>query len=212
MHLIDPQKTGDTIAMFDIDISKMAVIGTVALVVLGPERLPRVARTAGTLLGRAQRYVNSVRAEVDQQIRIDELRKVKDEVELAVTNVQSAVERTVREHAGELQAGVDAAAGILKEGLPTADLPSVHDRTGDLHVDLFKVRPAQLPMSGQSDASVSSPRPNAVSSMAPAFAGRQRRATWLSSIAGGRGAAVKRTRVVSMAASKALGRNCNRLT
>jgi sec-independent protein translocase protein TatB len=45
--------------MFDIDISKMAVIGTVALVVLGPERLPRVARTAGTLLGRAQRYLTS---------------------------------------------------------------------------------------------------------------------------------------------------------
>jgi sec-independent protein translocase protein TatB len=60
--------------MFDIDISKMAVIGTVALVVLGPERLPRVARTAGTLLGRAQRYLTSVRAEVDQQMRIDELR------------------------------------------------------------------------------------------------------------------------------------------
>ncbi|KAA1011126.1 twin-arginine translocase subunit TatB [Paraburkholderia panacisoli] len=197
--------------MFDIDISKMAVIGTVALVVLGPERLPRVARTAGTLLGRAQRYLNSVRAEVDQQIRIDELRKVKEDVELAVTNAQSAVDRTVRQHAGELQAGVDAAAASLKEVLPTADLPSVHDRTGDLQADLFKVRPAQLPMSGQSDASVHTRRLDAVSSMAPAFAGQQTRARWRGSVSGGRGAAVKRTRIVSMAASKALGRNCGRL-
>jgi sec-independent protein translocase protein TatB len=197
--------------MFDIDISKMAVIGTVALVVLGPERLPRVARTAGTLLGRAQRYLNSVRAEVDQQIRIDELRKVKEDVELAVTNAQSAVDRTVRQHAGELQAGVDAAAASLKEVLPTADLPSVHDRTGDLQADLFKVRPAQLPMPGQSDASVHPLRPDGVSSIAPAFAGQPTRARWRGSVAGGRGAAVKRTRVVSMAASKALGRNCGRL-
>jgi sec-independent protein translocase protein TatB len=197
--------------MFDIDISKMAVIGTVALVVLGPERLPRVARTAGTLLGRAQRYLNSVRAEVDQQIQIDELRKVKEGVELAVTNVQSAVDRTVRQHAGELQAGADAAAASLKEVLPTADLPSVHDLTGDLQADLFKVRPAQLPMSGQSDASLHAPRPDAVSSMAPAFAGQQTRARRRGSVSGARGAAVKRTRVVSMAASKALGRNCGRL-
>ena len=196
--------------MFDIDISKMAVIGTVALVVLGPERLPRVARTAGTLLGRAQRYLNSVRAEVDQQIRIDELRKVKEGIELAVTNVQGTVDRTVRQHTGELQAGVDAAAASLKEVLPTAYLPSVHEGTGELQADLFKVRPARLPMSGRSDASVHAPRPDAVSSMAPAFAGQQTRARWRSSVSGGRGTAVKRTRIVSMAASKALGRNCGR--
>jgi sec-independent protein translocase protein TatB len=193
--------------MFDIDISKMAVIGTVALVVLGPERLPRVARTAGTLLGRAQRYLSSVRAEVDQQIRIDELRKLKEGFELTVTNVQGTVDRTVRQHAGELQAGVDAAAASLKEALPTAYLPSVHEGPGDLQADLFKVRPARLPMSGQSDVSVRSPRADAVSLMTPAFAGQQPRARWRGSVSGSRGAAVKRTRVVSMAASKALGRN-----
>ncbi|SMG48667.1 Sec-independent protein translocase protein TatB [Paraburkholderia susongensis] len=197
--------------MLDIDISKMAVIGTVALVVLGPERLPRIARTAGALLGHAQRYLNSVRAEVDQQIRIDELRKMKEGIELAVTNAQGTVERTVHQHAGELQAGVDAAAACLKEVLPTAYLPSVHESTGDLQADLFKVRPAHLPMSGQSDAPAHALRPDAFSSMAPAFAGRQARARWRGSVSGGRGAAVKRTRVVSMAASKALGRNGGRL-
>lgn len=197
--------------MFDIDISKMAVIGTVALVVLGPERLPRVARTAGALLGRAQRYLNGVRAEVDQQIRIDELRKMKEGIELAVTNMQGTVDRAVRQHAGELQAGVDATAASLKEVMPTAYLPSVHDGTDDLQADLFKVRPAQLPMSGQFEASIHAPRPDAVSSMAPAFSSQQARARWRGSASGGRGAAVKRTRVVSMAASKALGRNGGRL-
>jgi sec-independent protein translocase protein TatB len=197
--------------MFDIDISKMAVIGTVALVVLGPERLPRVARTAGTLLGRAQRYLSGVRAEVDKQIRLDELRKVKDDIEQAVTNVQGTVDRTVRQHADELQAGVDAAAVSLKEALPSGYLSSVHEGSGDLQADLFKVRPPQLQMSGQSDASIHAPRTNAVSSTAPAFAAQHTRAKWRGSVAGGRGATVKRTRVVSMAARKALGRNCGRL-
>ncbi|RKE40124.1 sec-independent protein translocase protein TatB [Paraburkholderia sp. BL23I1N1] len=196
--------------MFDIDISKMAVIGTVALVVLGPERLPRVARTAGALLGRAQRYLNGVRAEVDRQIRIEELRKMKDGIELAVTNMQGTVDRAVRQHAGELQAGVDAAAS-LKEVSSTVYLPSVHDGANDLQADLFKVRPAQWPMSGQSDASIHAPRPDVVSSMAPAFSSQQARARRRGSASGGRGAAVKRTRVVSMAASKALGRNGGRL-
>lgn len=197
--------------MFDIDISKMAVIGTVALVVLGPERLPRVARTAGTLLGRAQRYLNSVRAEVDQQIRIDELRKVKDGIERAVTDVQGTVDRTVRQHAGELQADVDTAAIGLGEALPASYLTSVHEGAGNVQADLFKIRPAQSQMPGRSNASIHSPRPDAVSSLAPAFATQQTRARWRGSVSGSRSAAVKRTRVVSMAASKALGRNCGRL-
>lgn len=197
--------------MFDINVSKMAVIGTVALIVLGPERLPRVARTAGALLGRAQRYLNGVRKEVEQQIQLDELRKVKDGIEQAVDSVQGTVARTVREHTGELQASVDAAVVSLQEVLPTAHLPSVHESTGDLQADLFKVRPAQLQMSGQSDALIDSPRPDADSSMAPALAGQQARVKWRGSVSGGRGAAVRRTRVVSTAASKALGRNRGRL-
>ncbi|MFM0199539.1 Sec-independent protein translocase protein TatB [Paraburkholderia fungorum] len=197
--------------MFDVDISKLAVIGTVALVVLGPERLPRVARTAGTLLGRAQRYLNSVRAEVDQQIRIDELRKVKDGIERAVTDVQGTVDRTVRQHVGELQADVDAAAVSLREALPVTYLTSVHEGTGNVQADLFKIRPAQLPMLGQSNASIHSSQPDAVSSLVSAFSAQQTRARWRGSVSGSRSAAVKRTRVVSMAASKALGRNCGRL-
>lgn len=64
--------------MFDIGISKIALISVVALVVLGPERLPRVARTAGNLFGRAQRYMSEVKEEVNRQMEQEELKKMKE--------------------------------------------------------------------------------------------------------------------------------------
>ena len=65
--------------MIDIGLSKMALIGAVALIVIGPEKLPRVARTVGTLLGKAQRYVSDVKAEVNRSMELDELRKMNAE-------------------------------------------------------------------------------------------------------------------------------------
>jgi len=62
--------------MIDIGLSKMALIGAVALIVIGPEKLPRVARTVGTLLGKAQRYVADVKSEVNRSMELDELRKM----------------------------------------------------------------------------------------------------------------------------------------
>jgi sec-independent protein translocase protein TatB len=88
--------------MFDLDVSKMALIGVVALVVLGPERLPRVARTAGALLGRAQRYINDVKSEVTREIEIEELRKMKTGFEAAASSVQNTIHDTVREHTADL--------------------------------------------------------------------------------------------------------------
>ena len=77
--------------MFDIGLSKMALIGAVALVVIGPEKLPRVARTVGMLLGRAQRYVTDVKAEVNRSMELDELRKMKDTMEGAARDVESSI-------------------------------------------------------------------------------------------------------------------------
>lgn len=77
--------------MIDLGISKMALIGAVALIVIGPEKLPRVARTVGTLLGKAQRYVNDVKAEVNRSMELDELRKMKDSVESAARDVENSV-------------------------------------------------------------------------------------------------------------------------
>jgi len=78
--------------MIDIGLSKMALIGAVALIVIGPEKLPRVARTLGALLGKAQRYVADVKAEVNRSMELDELRKIKTTVEDAAREVQQEMQ------------------------------------------------------------------------------------------------------------------------
>ena len=77
--------------MLDFGISELALIAVVALVVIGPEKLPRVARTVGALLGKAQRYVADVKAEVNRSMDLDELKKMKESVEGAAREVQSGV-------------------------------------------------------------------------------------------------------------------------
>jgi len=198
--------------MFDFDVSKMAVIGVVSLVVLGPERLPRVARTAGMLLGRAQRYLSSVQSALARQLQMDELRKLKSTIEQAAADVQGSVERTVSQHAGELQAGVDSAAATLQAAMPAAYLPSIHEGAGDLQVELFKVRPAQLPASIPTGASfLSDGRDGAASFAGSAPAGQRARSKWRGTASASRRGAIKRSRIVSTAASKALGRDLGRL-
>ncbi len=81
--------------MFDIGVSELGVIGVVALIVLGPERLPRVARTVGNLLGRAQRYLAEVKSAVNRQMDLEELRSMKAGVEESVRDIQSSVASNV---------------------------------------------------------------------------------------------------------------------
>ena len=77
--------------MFDVGFSEMVVIGVVALVVLGPERLPKVARTLGVLFGRMQRYVAQVKSDINREMELAELGKVKTEFESAARSFQSEV-------------------------------------------------------------------------------------------------------------------------
>lgn len=93
--------------MIDLGISKMALIGAVALIVIGPEKLPRVARTVGTLLGKAQRYVNDVKAEVNRSMELDELRKMKDSVESAARDVEQSVRTGTADFEREWSAGLN---------------------------------------------------------------------------------------------------------
>ena len=95
--------------MIDIGLSKMALIGAVALIVIGPEKLPRVARTVGTLLGKAQRYVADVKSEVNRSMELDELRKMKDSVENAARDVEQSIQTSASdlERAGRLEFGID---------------------------------------------------------------------------------------------------------
>jgi len=80
--------------MFDVSFTELLVIGVVALVVIGPERLPKVARTLGHLVGRAQRYVNDVKTDIQREVELDELRKLKDQMQDAAQSVQSSLQNT----------------------------------------------------------------------------------------------------------------------
>jgi sec-independent protein translocase protein TatB len=77
--------------VIDLGLAKIALIGAVALIVIGPEKLPRVARTIGTLLGKAQRYISDVKAEVSKSIELDELKKMKDTMQEAASDVENSI-------------------------------------------------------------------------------------------------------------------------
>lgn len=83
--------------MFDIGFSELLVIGVVALVVIGPERLPKVARTVGLLLGRAQRYVSDVKSEIHREIELDELKKLKADMEEASQRIQGELQTSFKD-------------------------------------------------------------------------------------------------------------------
>lgn len=114
--------------MFDISFSEMILIAVVALVVIGPERLPKVARTAGHLLGRLQRYVSDVKSDINREIQLDELKKLRAEIQESARSVEQtlssemnaarqAMTQTAQQVSGENQ------AAAANEPLPTAATP-----------------------------------------------------------------------------------------
>ena len=82
--------------MFDIGFSEIVVVAVVALIVIGPERLPKAARTLGHLFGRLQRYVNDVKSDISREIELDELRKLQQQVQSAASDFKSSVESAAR--------------------------------------------------------------------------------------------------------------------
>lgn len=96
--------------MIDLGLSKLAIIGVVALIVIGPEKLPKVARMAGTLYGRAQRYLHDVKSEVSREIELDELRNLHKEVQESAQSFKDEVEHTVHSHVDEVEALWDGRA------------------------------------------------------------------------------------------------------
>ena len=96
--------------MLDMSFSEIAVIGVVALVVLGPERLPKVARTAGQLFGRVQRYVATVKADINREMETSELAKIKQEVQDAAKSFEQTVQQSansVEKEASAISQSVD---------------------------------------------------------------------------------------------------------
>lgn len=102
--------------MVDIGFSELLVIAAVALVVVGPQRLPVLTRTVGTLLGRAQRYVSDVKSDIQRQMDLEELRKMKQGVEDLGQNIQTSVTEAQRE--------VEGLASSFEEGLSGAESDS----------------------------------------------------------------------------------------
>ena len=96
--------------MFDIGFSELLVIGVVALVVIGPEKLPRMARTIGHLAGRLQRYVSDVKADINREIELDELRKMRDSMQKSASDMQSSVSSELTKTADDLNKTVEAVA------------------------------------------------------------------------------------------------------
>ena len=116
--------------MIDLGLSKLAIIGAVALIVIGPEKLPKVARMAGTLYGRAQRYLNDVKSEVSREIELEELRNLHKEVQSTaqsiqdeVQNLASSVENTISSQIDEVQSAWrdESAALPLTPAYATSD-------------------------------------------------------------------------------------------
>lgn len=136
--------------MFDVGFSEMLVIGIVALVVIGPERLPKVARTIGHLMGRAQRYVNDVKRDIDREMQIEELRKLQEQmqetarsietsVNTQVSEVKSGLEQTHAAVEGHLSAdmGVQAVAESSMPSSPTPEGASASGAAGPMPATAF---------------------------------------------------------------------------
>lgn len=97
--------------MFDIAFTELMIIGLVALIVIGPEKLPRMARTVGNLAGRLQRYVADVKADINREIELDELRKMRDSMQKAASDFESSVRSEVAETETDLNKTVEEVVG-----------------------------------------------------------------------------------------------------
>jgi len=109
--------------MFDFGFSKLLLIGIVALIVIGPERLPRVARTLGHLYGRLQRYVSQVKSDIHREMEAAEIGKVKSEFENAARAFQSEVETQARDAEREIREAEMAIERSLDIHAPPANEP-----------------------------------------------------------------------------------------
>ena len=110
--------------MFDFSFGELAVIGAVALVVLGPERLPKVARTVGEWAGKAQRYVSQVKADINREMEVAELKKLQEQARGIAHEFESAVQSEVK----GIESSVNSAVDASKSDVSTLGADSWNDR------------------------------------------------------------------------------------
>jgi sec-independent protein translocase protein TatB len=112
--------------MFDIGFSEIVVIAVVALVVLGPEKLPKTARTLGHLFGRLQRYVNDVKSDIKRELELDELRKLQQNVQSAAKEIEDSMvsaTRDVEQNVRDVEAALSPTAGDAPSNPPAETAP-----------------------------------------------------------------------------------------
>ena len=147
--------------MFDIGFTELLVIGVVALLVIGPERMPKVARTAGHLFGRFQRYVSSVKADINREMDIDELRRAGENFKQSVEDAAKGVETRVAEAEFTMRDEAKGISGKLNDAL--SDLERHDPHLGDQ----LKIMREEVPP-GQGDETVTEPVAELEDNAAPA--------------------------------------------
>ncbi|MDX9951287.1 MAG: Sec-independent protein translocase protein TatB [Methylophilaceae bacterium] len=117
--------------MFDIAFTELVLIAIVALVVIGPEKLPKVARTVGSLLGRMQRYVATVKQDVERELQMAELKKMQQDIEQNARTLQSGVENSIHAGLSELKQPFNESSAAVSEPPPAirSKSPSDSDKT-----------------------------------------------------------------------------------
>ena len=145
--------------MFDFSFAELLVIGVVALIVIGPERMPKVARTAGLLFGRAQRYVSEVKADINNQLKLEELRKIEADLRAKASTAEHMIIEETRHVEQEFRGVAEQVIPATDQGeaaeekpaetqpLPSAEIPSV--ASAQLELGLDTARPHQAETSSK---------------------------------------------------------------
>jgi sec-independent protein translocase protein TatB len=145
--------------MFDFSFAELLVIGVVALIVIGPERMPKVARAAGLLFGRAQRYVSEVKADINNQLKLEELRKIEADLRAKASTAEHMIIEETRHVEQEFRGVAEQVIPATDQGeaaeekptetqpLPSAEIPSV--ASAQLELGLDTARPHQAETSSK---------------------------------------------------------------
>ena len=132
--------------MFDVGFSELVLIAVVGLIVIGPERLPKVARTLGHMFGRLQRYVNEVKADISREMELDELRKLQGEVQSAARDIEQSMTQATQ----EVERGARSVEAQLSNATTTETAPATKPPAAEPPADTA----AAAPIAGSGAASI----------------------------------------------------------
>lgn len=146
--------------MFDVSLSELMVIGVVALVVIGPERLPRVARTLGHLLGKLQRYVGQVKADINREMQLDDLKKFQEQMADEANKIKSSFTSV----GDELRSVETSLRESVADGVPSAPtgeevLPTRYAESGTEEIVAMASAPSAEPQLDADDWKLPQPLP-----------------------------------------------------